>query len=184
MAPDRDHPVDRRFGSGVVDRVTAAASDAVDRHLAADEVVQAGFSAAHLRVFDGERRWSDDAGKAMANAWREAATADLKEGNAELAAWRLAYARLLGDPDESTEEAVAWLRNELERRLRSRMLDVHTAGLSVDLMLVSDDWLPNVSETRELEAAVARDVERRLRDGDDEVMAADRVALWILISQR
>jgi hypothetical protein len=117
----------------------------------------------------------------MVDAWRAEFDKEQGRGRPERAAWRCAYSRMLGSeapPDVS--QCAAALRAELAARLGSGKLDVRTAGVAVDLFLVTGDWAPDENRTDVLLKAVEHVIEERLRAGEDDVMAADRVAMWVL----
>jgi len=185
MGPqDAARRVDETFGDGEHERVAGAAADAVRARLADGDHTAAAFSAAHHLILTDEHGWSEEEHRPSVDAWRRATVEDLGHGRLEQAGWRLAYLRLLGaEVEERTQPAVAALGNTLRDLLRKADVDVRTAGMAVDLFLLTGEWVPTDRQSAELLAAVKTDVEDRLSRYNNEVMAADRVALWLLASR-
>jgi hypothetical protein len=177
--------VDGAFGLGVFQRLSRAVAADVARHLAAGREATAAFSAAHYLVFTQLTCWSEADHRRMVDAWKAASDEDVLAGQLERAAWRYAYLYMLEQhrPPDADTTVVSALRREIDRRLTNGDLDVRTAGMCVDLLLLTSEWIPTPATGQQLVEAVSADVERRLKVGDDDVMAADRVALWLLATR-
>lgn len=176
---------DRRFGAGSFRRVKHAAMWEVVTCLGDGRFLEAGFSAAHSLVLGNVPSWSDDDHQRMLVAWQAEFEKERQNGRLDKAGWRYAYLRMLGSGRSSDVGSVSEaLRAALRDRLGDVAPKVSTAGVAVDLLLVNDEWVPDEAQTALLRDAVEDDVRSLLAAGTDLVMAADRVALWILIATR
>ena len=180
-AADLGMSIDEEFGAGVLDRVSRAAAEDVEQQLAKGNLVEAAFSAAHFCVLAGRVGWSEDAQRRMVDALRAAAGEDVRMARPRRAVWRGAYLRMLTQQAPDVDDgAVSALRQDVEDRLASGDLGVVCAGMCVDVWLLAGEWVAPKAVSEKLADAVRTDVQNRLERTDDDVMAADRVTLWLL----
>lgn len=173
--------IDGEFGTGVFERVSRAAAEDVEHQIANGDLVQAAFSAAHFCLLAGHPGWPEDSQRRMVDTLRTAATVDMQAGRRSRAAWRGAYLRMLTQQVPDIDHvAVSALRQEVDDCLARGDSSVVCAGMSVDVWLLTGEWVAPADVSEALIDAVRVDVEHRLRNTDNDVMTADRVTLWLL----
>ena len=71
------------------------------------------------------------------------------------------------------------LKRDLEAMLANKQLDDRAIGAAVDVFLITGEWLPSEDESEQLISTIQSGIAARLRDRNDAVVEAGRIALWL-----
>jgi hypothetical protein len=175
--------VDGAFGEGTFGRLSKATLADVLDCLNNDQVIEAAFSAGHHLALGHQPGWSRADHLRMIQARRTSIERDRREQKIRAAASGWAALRLLTEEQPGDVELYASVvRSDLQSRLAQGEIDIRAAGAAADLYLISGEWLPDDEESALLVRAIRFDIAARRPAGDDPLMEAARVAMWLVVS--
>jgi hypothetical protein len=177
------HLVDDSFGEGTFRLLSRATLHDVVDCLNRGRFLDAAFSAAHYLVLGHDPEWSRSDHQRMVEAKRHTVEGHRRHRALRRAASACASLRLL-QPEPVPADLSLYssvLRSDLEDRLSHRQIDIRATGTAADLYLLSGEWLPNERDSLSLILAV--DAAARGESGNDPIIDAARVALWLVVTR-
>ena len=171
------------FGEANLKTLALATSEDARAHLEEGRPLRAAFSAAHFVKLTGRRAWTIEQHQELAGALYDEVMGRLKAGDDTAAAWRAGYLRLLtGDLPWSDSNLSRLIRAVTPKRDLRPWKRVWFAGQAADYRLLSGETFWDASQLDQMLQAVREDFAIRLRNGD-RLMAADRVVLYMVLSE-